>query len=86
METGCHSETEEQIARDLMAGATDKAAALTLQTYGPQVLAFLSAILGDAKAIESAFRRSAEALFSRLAGLQPVHSYRTEAIRIASVR
>jgi hypothetical protein len=83
VDTGCHSETEEQISRLLMSKNSEEAAAVALQTYGPQVLGFLAAILIDPKATESAFRRSAEALFGRLPEIQPAHSYRTEAIRVA---
>jgi RNA polymerase sigma-70 factor (ECF subfamily) len=76
--------TPEQRIQDALArGARDEAATEALRSYGPQILGYLTRMLGNRDAADDAFSLFAERLWKGLAGFEARSSVRVWAYRVA---
>jgi RNA polymerase sigma-70 factor (ECF subfamily) len=74
---------EPQVLLALDEGRADDAVTLALRGYGPQILGYLSVMLGNGDAAGDAFGQFAERLWRGLPGFRRASSLRTWAYRIA---
>jgi RNA polymerase sigma-70 factor (ECF subfamily) len=74
---------ELEVASALDDGRLDDATEAAMRGYGPQILGYLAAVLGDDDSAADAFGRFAERLWRGLPGFRRAASLRTWAYRIA---